>query len=73
MTEPLPCPFCGEKSVAVVEGSTFRWVQVECLNCGASCGEVRIQTMGSGLPTDWKEQAEQDAIVEWNKRAGDKT
>lgn len=67
--DPLPCPFCGEKSVTVREGSTFRWMRVECLNCGATGGEVRVQTMGSGLPPDWKEKAEQDAVKEWSKRS----
>ena len=63
------CPFCGEKSIAIHEGSTFRWVVAECNGCGARCGEVRVQTMGAGLPAHWKAKAEQDAVEEWNKRA----
>ena len=64
-----PCPFCGEKNITTREGSTFRWVAVECNACGATCGEVRVQTMGIGKPAYWKTKAEQDAVEEWNKRA----
>lgn len=67
--EAKPCPFCGEKSITIREGSTFRWMLAECLECGATCGEVRVQTMGPGLPADWKAKAEQDVVAEWNKRA----
>jgi Lar family restriction alleviation protein len=67
-----PCPFCGEESLEIHEGSTFRWVVAECLGCGARCGEVRVQTMGAGLPADWKGKAEKDVIEEWNKRAPNK-
>lgn len=65
---PLPCPFCGEKSITIREGSTFRWVQVECLACGATCGEVR----GHHNTTEpgWKDRASQDAIHDWNMRDG---
>lgn len=65
---PLPCPFCGVTAIAVVEGSTFRWRQVECLGCGARCGETRAQTIP---PIDPKKN-ELWAIEEWNKRAADK-
>ena len=61
---PLPCPFCGEKSVEVREGSTFRWRVVECLSCGARCGEVRAKTIG---PAD-SEGDERRAVHEWNQR-----
>ena len=44
-----PCPFCGEKSITIREGSTFRWMLAECNGCGATCGEVRVQTIGPGL------------------------
>ena len=69
LLEAKPCPFCGEKSITIREGSTFRWMLAECLGCGATCGEVRIQTMGPGLPADWKAKAEQDVVAAWNKRA----
>ena len=62
---PLPCSFCGESSVAVVEGSTFRWRQVECLGCGARCGETRVRT----IPPIDEAENEGFAIQEWNKRA----
>lgn len=65
----MPCPFCGETSILIREGSTFRWMIAECLGCGATCGEVRVQTMGPGLPADWKAKAEQDVVAEWNRRA----
>ncbi len=64
----MPCPFCGEKSITIHEGSTFRWMVAECNGCGATCGEVRVQTAGQGLPAHWKMKAEQDAVDEWNKR-----
>lgn len=70
MLEAKPCPFCGEKDIRIKEGSTFRWMLAECSSCGATCGEVRVQTMGAGRPEDWKAKAEQDVIAEWNKRAG---
>jgi Lar family restriction alleviation protein len=69
MPSPLPCPFCGSENVCVVEGTTFRWVVAKCINCDAQSGEVRIQTMGSGLPMEWQAQATEDAIAEWNRRA----
>ena len=68
LLEAKPCPFCGEKCITIHEGSTFRWMVAECNNCGATCGEVRVQTMGSGLPAQWEIQAEHDAVEEWNKR-----
>jgi hypothetical protein len=68
MVEPLPCPFCGEKSITIREGSTFRWMLAECLACGATCGEVRVQTCGNGAPADWRKRGEGAVIAEWNKR-----
>jgi Lar family restriction alleviation protein len=62
---PLPCPFCGDTDVAVVEGSTFRWRQVECNNCGARCGNTRVQT----IPPIDHAKNELWAIEEWNRRA----
>ena len=66
---PLPCPFCGHVGLDFREGSTFRWICAECANCGASCGETRVQTIGDGNPLDWLESAKADAVMEWNKRA----
>lgn len=65
---PLPCPFCGESSVVMMEGSTFRWRVIKCTDCSAQCGEVRADT----LERD-HEKREADAykkgVEEWNKRA----
>lgn len=68
---PLPCPFCGGSNILVRVGSTFRWMLAECNECGATCGEVRVQTMGEGVPADWAERGESAAIAEWNKRHND--
>ena len=68
-TEPLPCPFCGHTGVNVHETSTFRWRVAECNNCGAQCGEVRVQTTGEGTQEEWERQAKEDALKEWNTRA----
>lgn len=64
----LPCPFCGGREITVEPGSTFRWRVAECGNCGARCGETRVQTMGKGNPVQWEIQVEADAIAAWNKR-----
>ena len=69
MTEPLPCPFCGNAEVSVHEASTFRWRVAECGQCGAKCGEIRIQTVGDGTKEEWEAVAKEDAIKEWNTRA----
>lgn len=65
----LPCPFCGHVGLDFKLGSTFRWLHVECANCEASCGEVRIQTMGEGGTDSWMLDAKAEAIKEWNTRA----
>lgn len=69
--ELLPCPFCGEKPEALhfAEGSTFRWLDVSCPSCGASPGEVRVQTLGEGTKEQWRAKAKADAIEAWNTRA----
>ena len=67
--EIKPCPFCGHVGLEFREGSTFRWILPECGGCGATRGEVRVQTLGSGTQEQWKERAIQDAITEWNTRA----
>lgn len=68
-TEPLPCPFCGHVGLDFRDGTTFRWLTAECGKCGATCGEVRIQTLGKGTPEEWRAAAEQSAIDAWNTRA----
>lgn len=66
--EPLPCPFCGGTDIAIMDGSTFRWVFAACQDCGGSCGEVRVQT--TGKPRDEALiEAGQRAIAEWNTRS----
>lgn len=63
-----PCPFCGVTDVEVSEGTSFRWRRAVCRHCGAQAGEVRVQTLGGGTREEWEQQAERDAIEEWNKR-----
>ena len=64
----LPCPFCGGEDIDVAEGTTFRWRQARCRECGASSGEVRIQTFGDGTSDQWEAAAESDAFTAWNQR-----
>ena len=66
-TEPKPCPFCGHTGLTFGEGSTFRWLAYSCGGCGIG-SEMRVQTIGEGTKEQWREQAERDAIEEWNKR-----
>lgn len=68
MTPPKPCPFCGKTGVAVRQGETFRWRYIECNNCGARCGDVRVQTMGDGTRESWEAEAYERAVEEWNTR-----
>lgn len=67
MSEPKPCPFCGETGLDFTEGSTFRWLAYSCKGCGIG-SETRKQTLGDGTPEEWAEQAKRDAIEEWNRR-----
>jgi hypothetical protein len=69
---PLPCPFCGHVGLDFAEGSTFRWLAYSCGGCGVG-NETRVQTLGPGTLEQWRAKAEQDAIVEWNKRHADGT
>ena len=64
---PLPCPFCGDHNATLQEGSTFRWVVIQCGNCGAQCGEVRVNTMKTKEERGNKPWM--DAVAEWNRRA----
>ena len=57
----LPCPFCDSANLAAHEGTTFRWVVIQCNDCEASCGEVRAYN-------DYT-LANPDAIAAWNTRA----
>lgn len=41
MAELLPCPFCGSIRIFQIDGSTFRWMKLQCADCEASCGEIR--------------------------------
>lgn len=63
-----PCPFCGESSTQVQEGSTFRWRYVECNGCLARGPEVRAQTLGEGTAQQWEADAQARAIAAWNER-----
>ena len=63
--ELLPCPFCGSSDIAFQEGSTFRWIEAMCQNCGATCGETRATTLGE--PDE--EGDKRLAATEWNRRA----
>lgn len=66
MTEAIkPCPFCGCETISVAEGSTFRWAIGECDNCGARCGEIRINTM----QTRNEDEIRAAVVKEWNTRA----
>jgi hypothetical protein len=67
----LPCPFCGSNRVKIIEGSSFRWRVAQCDECGAQCGEVRIQTLGSGTKEQWEEEARGVVIKEWNSRVAE--
>lgn len=66
---PKPCPFCKRVDVTVVEGSTFRWRIVVCNFCGASCGEVRHNTMAKDQKAE-EEVTRVKALIEWNTRDG---
>lgn len=60
--ELLPCPFCGVVGLEFEGGSTFRWLTASCEGCGASCGEIRVQTLGNGTCEEWKADAKLRAI-----------
>lgn len=60
----LPCPFCGSNSHSPVEGSTFRWAQIECNECGARSGETRR----SGPHNELTDSDVAGAYMEWDTR-----
>ena len=66
--EPLPCPFCGGTDIAIMDGSTFRWLFAACQDCGGACGEVLIQTTGKPR-NEALIEAGRRAIEEWNTRS----
>ena len=68
---PKPCPFCGSVGIDILEGSTFRWMEARCIECGATCGEVRVQTTGEASPEERLEKAMRAALHAWNTRAED--
>lgn len=68
-SKALPCPFCGELHASTVEGDTFRWLAVQCLSCAARGPDVRVQTAGDGSLEEWRAEADERAIKEWNTRA----
>ena len=71
VVHPKPCPFCKSVGIDILEGSTFRWMVGRCIECGATCGEVRVQTMGHGSPEEWRAAAERAVMDAWNTRAED--
>lgn len=62
-----PCPFCGGTSIWTYPGSTFRWRYAGCGECGATCGEVRMNTISIPRP-EAIARANDELIAEWNKR-----
>ena len=66
--EPLPCPFCKKTGITVEEGSSFKWFFGRCNECGATCGEIRVE--GKDIKLDqFGDLIAQKVIAEWNKRA----
>jgi len=65
---PMPCPFCGHIGLEFRESSTFRWRVAECRGCGATAGEERIQTTGSGTPEEWEASVRERMVEAWNRR-----
>ncbi len=62
-----PCPFCGERSPAVVEADSFRYRRVVCGACGACGPEVRVDTMAADQESA-ERAACRDAAVAWSER-----
>jgi len=57
LADRKPCPFCGSKNLAVMGGTTFRWHAIECLECEARCGEVRVEAGAAALEAEWDKRA----------------
>lgn len=53
----VPCPMCGSlRGYALKDGSTYRWWDVFCVNCGRTvdeCASDRRTQLGTGLPDRW--------------------
>ena len=64
----MPCPWCGDTDVKVIQGSTFRWRVAQCQTCGAQTGDVRAKTSGEGNLIEWEATAKAAALEEWNTR-----
>lgn len=62
----LPCPFCGNETIEVIEGATPKHRVAKCCGCGARAREVPVIDYSDGHSDDI---AEEDAINEWNTRA----
>jgi hypothetical protein len=63
-----PCPLCGGKSgYSLSDGSTFRWWEVACKDCGEQIGECRSD-QGTKLDAPKPERWVQ-ADLHWNEAA----
>lgn len=77
MTILKPCPFCGEvpDHLEGREGETFRWSFrwwiVSCPSCGASPGDVRINTLTMEREPAIQEAHKKGEVI-WNTRPGPK-
>lgn len=65
--QPDECPVCRSKDIRVHEGDTFRWRYAICDACSFRGDEVRIQTMGQGMPEKWQAAARLDAIADMHR------
>lgn len=64
----LRCPMCGgSQGYSLSEGSTYRWWDVACMDCGRCIGECssdRRTKLGGELPERWP-----SADEAWNEAA----
>ena len=64
----LPCPFCKKTGITVERGNTLNWFLARCNKCGATCGEIMVES--KDIPRDkFGDLIAQKVIAEWNKRA----
>ena len=63
--KPLPCPFCGGENFGYEEGSTFRWMNLYCGDCGAS---MEVKKADTGLECNSPVNTKR-VIAAWNTRA----